>query len=65
MLGGQAKQQIGVDQLTFVPDPLMPIQVWKRRTITRAAHREGPSALTMGDTILPWDVDTTTAEGWN
>ena len=65
MLGGQAEQQIWVDQLTFVLDPLMLVKVGKGCTITRAAHREGPSTLPMGDAVLPWDVDTTTAEGWN
>ncbi len=58
VLGREAEQQVGVDQLPLVADPLVLVQSLERLAVGRSARGEGPRALTVRDPPLPVEIGT-------
>ena len=56
VLGGEAEHEVGIYQLALVAHPLILVETGKRRPVGRAARREGPGSLAMGNAALPVEL---------
>ena len=60
MLRGETEQEVGVDQLTLVPYPLVIIQARKGGPVGRARRRKRPCAVAVGNPTIPIELRSAT-----
>src|ERR1700732_4487094 len=56
VIGGEADQEVRVDQLSLVAHPLIVVEAFERTAIAGAGLGEGPGAVTMRNSPVPVEL---------